>query len=310
MFVYSLIVLVSAVTFVVTGIILIGRGFTRRRVGIVIASAIVFFVAAALNKPDVTTAAGLATTSNQPSVTSTPAVPPTAPIQTARSEPGVANVCLTDDDITFSGYRELKLPATLVLDDDGPLTAGHKDDPSSWRYEPTMQHAALKTLDPIILTKEKRCAEVKVEMWVGTLKTERTATASDNHVFAMSDVVDYRVPEQRPPVEIGKLIDDISVKAVLLTDVSQYSSEDVTSSDEASKAAKCLEGAQRLAAALGGGVGRQTSMVVFLGGLHTGEASYGCPMTSKEDPSLFISWDKQAKPPAATRNVIAKAANT
>jgi hypothetical protein len=221
--------------------------------------------------------------------------------------PGVARVCLTDEDVNFGGYRELKLPATVVFEDAGPLS-GRKEDPSSWNYTPSIHHAALVTLDPTIFTKSSRCSNVKVQMLVGPIWTERHAKASDDHVFTMTDVLDYPIPLQKPPIETGKLIDDVSVKAVLLADVDQWKDEDVETSDDASKAATCLEGAEKLAASLGGGIGRQTSMIVEIGGLSAEDVSYGCALGPKSapDPDLFVAWDRQAKPPAATRDLIAK----
>ena len=43
--------------------------------------------------------------------------------------------------------------------------------------------------------------------------------ASETRIYRLEDVVDYPVPARRPAVEIGKLIDDVSVKAILRTNV-------------------------------------------------------------------------------------------
>jgi hypothetical protein len=83
------------------------------------------------------------------------------------------------------------------------------------------------TLNPIVFTKRDRCSEVKVKMFVGPLYKERQASASGNHVFEIDDVLDYPIPAKKPAIEIGKLIDDISVRAILLTDVS----DSLTTSD-------------------------------------------------------------------------------
>jgi hypothetical protein len=77
--------------------------------------------------------------------------------------------------------------------------------------------------------------------------------------------------------------------------------------DDAERAAKCLDGAQKLAAYVNAGVGTPTSSVAPLTGVPSNEASYGCPFGPKDAPDLFVAWDSQARPPADTVAFIAKA---
>ncbi len=62
-------------------------------------------------------------------------------------------------------------------------------------------------------------------MYVAPGYEETGQSAADHHIFAITDVVDYPIPAQRPPVEVGKLIDDISVKAILTEDISDFVEE-------------------------------------------------------------------------------------
>jgi Uncharacterised protein family UPF0547 len=198
--------------------------------------------------------------------------------------PGTAKVCIDDTEIKFDTFKELTLPATTVFRESGGLS-GNKKDPTTWRSGTLESRAAIVTLDPIVFTKTHPCSEAKVKMFVGPLYKELRASASDNHVFEIDDVLDYPVPAKKPTIEIGKLIDDISVRAVLLTDVTDSLTADAPLDDE-TKAAKCLEGAQALAAHVYGVAGRQTSMVVFIGNVPATDATYGCPF-GQEYSRLF-----------------------
>jgi hypothetical protein len=137
--------------------------------------------------------------------------------------PGAARICLTDNDVHLRPKDEIVIPATTVFEDDGPNT-GKPEDPSTWRYEVKEGFkfpAQFLTLTAVSLRKSKPCAEAKVQMLTGTGGTETMKRASDNHIFVIDDVLDYPIPTERPPIEIGKLIDDISVEAMLTNDVTQ-----------------------------------------------------------------------------------------
>ncbi len=145
-------------------------------------------------------------------------------------------------------------------------------------------------------------------MFLGPLYNERHAHVSDNHVFSIEDVLDYPVPAQKPPVEIGRLIDDISVRAVLLTDVRGIFEANAAATDEEeTKKARCLEGAQKLAAHMHAAVGRQTSSIVIIVDASVSEASYGCGHGPRSGPDLFVAWEKSARPSVAATSFIASA---
>jgi hypothetical protein len=230
------------------------------------------------------------------------------PTQTVGS-PGVAKLCLTDSDVHLGPKDEIVIPATTVFEDDGP-NVGRPEDPSTWRYEIKEDFkfsARLLTLAPVSLGKAKPCAETKVQMLTGASGgTEAIKRASDNHVFVINDVLDYPIPTQRPPIEIGKLIDDISVEAVLITDVTQGVAQPDQTLDDAANAASCLAGAKKLAAYLGGGTGQQTSMIVEIGHVGVDDVAYGCPLVPTQKPDLQIGWQGQARPLSNVMAVISK----
>ncbi|HEX4409953.1 MAG TPA: hypothetical protein VH206_14370 [Xanthobacteraceae bacterium] len=222
--------------------------------------------------------------------------------------PGVARVCLTDNDAHLGPNDELAIPATTVFEDDGP-NGGKVDDPSSWAYETKegFFHAALVTLSPIVLRQKARCAETKVQMLTDSLRTATSETAAGHHLFAIADVLVYPIPAKQPPIEIGKLIDDISIEAVLLSDVTQFITSPQKTLDDATRSAQCLVGAKNLAAYVGGGVGRQTDRIVGIGAVAATDVSYGCAFGPKDTTNLFVGWDGQAQPPAPTVAFIMKA---
>lgn len=224
--------------------------------------------------------------------------------------PGVAKICLTDNDVHLGPIDEIVIPATTIFEDDGPNT-GKPEDPSTWRYEVKEGFkfpAQFLTLTAVSLRKSNPCAEAKVQMLTGAGGTETTRRASDNHIFVIDDVLDYPIPTARPPVELGKLIDDISVKAILITDVTQaVARPKATIPDDAANAASCLSGAKKLAAYLGGGTGQQRSMNVEIG--HVGAATsvtYGCPFGPKQKPDFAVYWEGKARPPTDIAALIAK----
>jgi hypothetical protein len=223
--------------------------------------------------------------------------------------PGVARICLTDNDVHLRPKDEIVIPATTVFEDDGPNT-GKPEDPSTWRYEVKEGFkfpAQFLTLTAVSLRKSKPCAEAKVQMLTGAGGTETMKRASDNHIFVFDDVLDYPIPTERPPIEIGKLIDDISVEAMLTNNVTQaVARPQPTVLDDAAKAANCLAGAKKLAAYLGGGTGRQTSMIVGIGHVGADNVVYGCPFGPKQKADFQVYWEGQARPPSNTMALIAK----
>lgn len=72
------------------------------------------------------------------------------------------------------------------------------------------------------------------------------------------------------------------------------------------KASQCLDDAQKLAAFLGGAIGRQTSSIVELGALPADSISFGCA-DGILHPSVYISWDNSAKAGPKVLALIVKA---
>jgi hypothetical protein len=236
---------------------------------------------------------------------------PTSTEGTASPNSGKAKLCASDD-VKFDTYKELSIPATSVFKDWGAVSVS-KDDPDHWAIPhgelPTGEHtyAAFVTLDAVTLSKTHRCAETKVKILIAPLASDSSQMAAVNHLFAPDDILDYPIPTKRPPIEIGKLIDDMSIFAVLTADVKEAYVSTKTAMDDAERAAKCLHGAKKLAAYTNAGVGTPTSSVAPLTGVPSSEASYGCPFGPKDAPDLFVGWDNRAHPPADTVAFIAKA---
>jgi hypothetical protein len=149
---------------------------------------------------------------------------------------GRARVCATKD-VEFDSYREIKLPATTVFKDSGPLTGDVRD---PWRPDGPAgngRRAAIMTTSPVRLTKAKPCAESGVRMLVGGQFKEQSASVTDKRVWQIDDVLEYSPSSGRPPVEFGQLIDDISVQAVLLIDAGDPITLPKNENDEARLAA-------------------------------------------------------------------------
>ena len=214
------------------------------------------------------------------------------------------------DDIKFDTYKEISIPATSAFKDWGAISAS-KDDPDHWdipqrRAGRTLAHGGFRDYGcsnsqqgPSLCGDESQNAH-------RSASGERSQTAAANHLFALDDVLDYHIPAARPPIEIGKLIDDMSIFAVLTADADEAFASPRTTMDDAERAAKCLADAQNLAVYVNAGVGTPTSSVVPLSDVPSTEASYGCPFGPKEAPDIYVAWDK-ARPSANTASFIAKA---
>ena len=115
-----------------------------------------------------------------------------------------------------------------------------------------------------------------------------------------------------PEVEFGKLVDDIGVKAVLLTDVMDsekaVTTELTAELTDDERAERCLTGARQMAKHLNAALGRQTSSVFSfpLEGLPAADASYGCSLAPKYGPDISVSWEGSPRSPSETADAIAK----
>jgi hypothetical protein len=319
---------ILVLSLVVTGgslLALISRRLRRRAALVLGASVAAFVVSASLFIPDKPPEVAVAPQA-EPAVTPqvqtvappVPAPDPVVPALPAKDEPpppptvaspGIARVCLRDNDVHLGDKDEIVIPATSVFEDDGPNT-GKPEDPSTWRYEIKEGFkfpAQFLTLTAVSLRKSEPCAEAKVQMLTGAGGTETMKRASDNHIFVIGNVLDYPIPTERPPIEIGKLIDDISVEAMLTTDVTQaVARSEPTFPDEEAKAANCLAGAKTLAAYLGGATGRQTSLIVGIGHVGADNVLYGCPFGPNQKAEFQVYWEGQPRPPSSTMALIAK----
>jgi hypothetical protein len=224
--------------------------------------------------------------------------------------PGVARICLTDSDVHLKPQDEIVIPATTVFEDNGPNT-GKSDDPSTWHYEIKEGFKFSGQdfdFDRRLTSNEQavrgsKCANANGQ--VGG--TETTKRAADKHIFVIDDVLDYPIPATRPPVEIGKLIDYISVEAMLISDVTQAVARPGPAFlGDVANAARCLAGAKKLAAYLGGGTGQQRSMNVEIGHVGAASVTYGCPFGPKQKPDFAVYWDGKARPPTDIAVLIAK----
>jgi hypothetical protein len=207
---------------------------------------------------------------------------------------GLARICLFDDTVHLKPTDKIVIPASTLFSDEGP-NVGNPDNPDQWKLrggERDWDLAVLMTIESVTLTQKSRCASAKIQMATGRLG--HLTTKTQNHIFVMDDIVDYPIPPKAPPIEFGKLIDDMSIGAVLLSDVTLAKDVSPRELNDTAKAAQCLDGAQKLAAFLGGAVGRQTSSMVELGALPADSISFGCGDAILH-PDLNISWDHGAK---------------
>jgi hypothetical protein len=235
-------------------------------------------------------------------------LPCAARAASAQSSPGLARICLFDDTVHLQSIDRIVIPASTLFSDEGP-NVGNPDSPDQWKLkggERNWELAVLMTIEPVTLTQKSRCASAKVEMATGRLGHLATFTKTQNHLFVMSDIVDYPIPPQAPRIEFGKLIDDMSVGAILLSDVTLAKDVAPRELNDTAKAAQCLDGAKKLAAFLGGAAGRQTASMVELGALPADSVSFECG-DAIVGPSLSVGWDKGAKPRPETLALIAKA---
>lgn len=212
-----------------------------------------------------------------------------------------AVLCL-DKEFKLGSVRELTIPNKAVFRNHGPITG---DLTGSWRVtDPEKsRNAAIITTEAVTLTTAKRCAEVRVRMFVdGILNEQTSAKASDHDYWSIDDVLDY-TPGHKPVIEFGKLVDDMAVLAQLRTDVDDALAVPEPKHDDDVNAAQCLASAKSLAAQVEGALSRQTSAAVFIGHPAAGEMSISCDVFK---PYIFLSWDRRAKPASATMQLIAR----
>src|SRR4051794_23485477 len=110
----------------------------------------------------------------------------------------------------------------------------------------------------------------------------RSPNAPDPNNVPLPD--NYPVPPKRPAIEIGKLIDDVSVSAIVIEDILEAVDKTAPPSNPEREAAECLAGARKLAAHVKGTPGQQTEFSVMIGNVR-----YGCPLGPKGRADVTIA---------------------
>lgn len=272
-------------------------------------AAFVILVVAANNSPK----PSVATNEQSPKNLNAPS-PPTAqtisPKQAETTKPGRLKICIIDEDFTFDGVREVVIPATALFEASSRRVRV-KGDPKQRepQSETGLPHAGmLITAMPVTLTKTRPCAEAEVRLYRRPTYTETSpALADDKRLYDLNGVAEYPIPQKKPAVELGKLIDDVILGAALLEDAT----EEVRGAallDQVNAPARCFQGALALASHLGTKTLRQTSMIVGIESTEPNSSiSYGCGDPFVVAPDVKIAWDNRAKPSAAITSLIGKA---
>ena len=222
--------------------------------------------------------------------------------------PGMAKVCITDDEpLTKNKVKEIMLPIFSILVDNGKFK-GDFNNYLTWRSEHLIgAKSALLMMEPATLTLKQKCANVKVKLLFSKLYDGRTATIADPRLYQLEDFLEYPIPPKKPSIEMGALIDNGSISAILISDVNEHQDHLDGLLDEAKSAEVCLSEARKLAFHIKGSLGRQTRSIVEIKNTPADSMSQGCPFGPKNATDVYISWSKQARPPAASMALIARA---
>lgn len=226
--------------------------------------------------------------------------------KTATHNIGRAKLCLVNEGVDFAKRNEIAIPATSIFSNSLEQRATSPGDPTQSEKaaapsdqatgSASVSHASFLTTSAVVLTKAKPCAETDVKLYVGQGATAERALASDNWIFYLDGIVDYPIPDKKPVVELGQLIDAMGVSAVLLTDASEVVRAP-NDPDNTAGAKQCLQAAVDLANNMGAHIGRQTSSIVTVEASGTiSSIAVGCPKLGMESIDLTVSWDKHARP--------------
>jgi hypothetical protein len=135
---YALIAVISLILSAICLIaLLIGRS-RHRAAKLLAGSVLVFITAVIMFQPEVKSteqvqqgSEGSTPGAGAGAKTSDGAAEPTITAAAATNEPGMARICLTGDDVKLPPGSAIAIPATTVLEDQGPLK-GTPNDPSTW----------------------------------------------------------------------------------------------------------------------------------------------------------------------------------
>ncbi|MGM4919552.1 hypothetical protein [Tardiphaga sp. 813_E8_N1_3] len=200
---------------------------------------------------------------------------------------GRAKICITTDARLRSGQK-LILPPMTAFSDAGVSANDLRKPWSLSDTEAKATDASFVTSEEVSFSKERPCSEASVRMLIGPLSKVKEAKAADRHIWHMDDVLDYTLVKVRPPIELGELIDNIWVRAVLVSDAAHPYERPARSLSDADRMARCLKVANGVISVVGGTIKRQTNSVVMITHAAASEMSIGC---SLRDPDLFVSWD-------------------
>ncbi|MGU3336932.1 hypothetical protein ACLBXJ_02855 [Methylobacterium mesophilicum] len=219
---------------------------------------------------------------------------------------GRVRVCLTDKAVPIGKQREIILPASTVFDDVGPLV-GDRADYRTWQPGSGAGDAgeSLVLVDAVNLTAASRCAEARAMVLTVSLRDAGHAAVAEGRLYRMSDVLYYPVPQTRPGVEVAKLIDDGSIRAVVTEDIEGAQLRPSSTESKPDLLAKCRAEAKLLSYYMKARVTRQTADVVLIEKSVPEEVTYDCRRIPTVGPHIFISWKDQARPPRETLDLVA-----
>jgi hypothetical protein len=211
---------------------------------------------------------------------------------------GVARVCLVDEELPPGGVATIRLPASTVFRPIRRLK-GQKFDPASWSEGEPADGPSLIMIEEADLTKKARCKDIHVQKIKdrSSSRSDGQVLGDDDLLYAIDDVMDLPETGKRQAVEFGRLVDGMSVEAVVLQNVAATFEGRPPIPDQATIARRCAVGAQLLAQMTGAAAGRQTNSVVFLNYPGIDEASFGCPFGPKQTTDVFVGWDGTGVPP-------------
>jgi hypothetical protein len=222
--------------------------------------------------------------------------------------PGMAKVCITDDEpLTKNKVKQITLPIFSILVDNGKFK-GDFNNYLTWRSEHLIgAKSALLMMEPATLILKQKCANIKVKLLLSKLYDGRTATIADPRLYQLEDFLEYPIPAKKPTIEMGALIDNSSISAVLMSDVTEHQDHFDGILDETQSTKVCLSEAQKLAYHVNGTVGRQTPIIVEIKNVPADSMSWGCPSGLKNTTDVFVSWSGQERPQATSMALIARA---
>lgn len=226
---------------------------------------------------------------------------------------GKGLVCLSEDiePLNLAPGQIVELQATTIFKDGGVIRGKHTF-PREWRIvERSKPYGALIMLvEPVVLSAAKKCANAKFEMFMNVEKSPSEARSSESRIFFMSDILDYRIPDKKPAIEVNDLVADLRVIAILHSDVVGGRKILVTAPSPRDAATECSLEVTKLAVHMGIGLGGRSSRAVTLLGTPFEDATYGCPdgYGHARYGSIFVAWSGRARPTTPEKTFVAKAA--